>query len=64
VEFTLLATRGGTTLRVLHTRLPETHARTHALGWAHYLARLTRAARGDLPGPDPGFAQQVSTTGE
>ncbi|HEY2596578.1 MAG TPA: SRPBCC family protein, partial [Chloroflexota bacterium] len=64
VEFTLVATRGGTTLRVLHTGLPERHARRHALGWAHYLARLTRAARGDLPCPDPGFAQEVSTTGE
>ena len=55
VEFTLSATPEGTTLRVLHSGLPDTHVRTHGLGWEHYLARLTRAARGDLPGPDTGF---------
>jgi uncharacterized protein YndB with AHSA1/START domain len=63
VEFTLWPTPAGTTLRLLHTGLPETHARTHRLGWSHYLARLTRAARDDLPGPDPGFTPRVSATG-
>ncbi len=58
VEFTLSATPGGTTLSVLHTGLPDSHARTHGLGWEHYLARLARAARGELPGRDPGFASR------
>jgi uncharacterized protein YndB with AHSA1/START domain len=55
VEFTLSATPDGTTLTVLHTGLPDAHAPTHGVGWAHYLARLTRAACGDLPGADRGF---------
>jgi uncharacterized protein YndB with AHSA1/START domain len=55
VEFRLCATSEGTTLTVLHTGLPDTHASTHGRGWVHYLARLGRAACGDLPGPDGGF---------
>ena len=66
VEFTLSATPGGTTLRVLHSGLPDTHVRTHGLGWEHHLARLTRAACGDLPGPDTGFgsAGPLTPTGD
>jgi uncharacterized protein YndB with AHSA1/START domain len=52
VEFTLTPTATGTTLSLSHTGLPDTHARTHAAGWANYLARLRTAARGIDPGPD------------
>ncbi|MBV8716360.1 MAG: SRPBCC domain-containing protein [Chloroflexi bacterium] len=55
VEFTLQPTPRGTTLHLLHTGLPESHAATHGLGWAHYLSRLQHSASGNPPGPDPGF---------
>jgi len=52
VEFILTPTATGTNLRLVHSGLPETHARTHAAGWANYLARLQAAANGIDPGPD------------
>jgi len=52
VEFILTPTATGTTLDLIHTGLPETRAKTHATGWANYLARLRAAARGIDPGPD------------
>jgi len=52
VEFTLTGIPGGTLLRLVHTGLPDTRARGHAAGWAHYLARLRMAAAGTDPGPD------------
>lgn len=53
VEFTLTATASGTILNLVHTGLPDSRARGHATGWAHYLARLRSAAGGTDPGPDP-----------
>ena len=53
VEITLVPERGGTTVRLLHRGLPETEAEGHALGWLHFLERLTIAGRGADPGPDP-----------
>jgi uncharacterized protein YndB with AHSA1/START domain len=52
VEFTLTPTASGTSLTLSHTGLPDTRARTHAIGWANYLARLGSASRGIDPGPD------------
>lgn len=52
VEFTLTPNGSGTTLRLVHTGLPDSRAQTHATGWAHYLARLRTAAAGTDPGPD------------
>ena len=52
VEFTLVATDTGTTLRLLHTALPDTRLRSHSAGWTHYLARLDLAATGRDPGVD------------
>lgn len=54
VEFTLTPTARGTTLELLHTGLPDPYARTHAIGWRHYLARLRLAGSGVAPGTDPG----------
>lgn len=53
VEITLTAEDGGTTVCVEHRGLPETEVSQHALGWPHFLARLTAAAEGGDPGPDP-----------
>jgi uncharacterized protein YndB with AHSA1/START domain len=52
VEFTLTPTATGTSLRLTHSGLPDTRAKTHAAGWANYLSRLKVAARGEDPGPD------------
>jgi uncharacterized protein YndB with AHSA1/START domain len=52
VEFTLSSTATGTRLNLVHSGLPDTRARTHAAGWANYLARLQAAASGVDPGPD------------
>ncbi|TVZ06772.1 SRPBCC domain-containing protein [Trebonia kvetii] len=53
VEFTLTPIAAGTRLRLVHRGLSETQAEMHATGWQHFLARLTHAAAGDDPGPDP-----------
>lgn len=53
VEFTLTPTPAGTRLRLVHRGLPPGQEEIHATGWQHFLARLTRAAAGKDPGPDP-----------
>jgi uncharacterized protein YndB with AHSA1/START domain len=53
VEFTLTPTAAGTRLRLVHRGLSPGQEHVHAAGWEHFLARLTRAAAGDDPGPDP-----------
>jgi uncharacterized protein YndB with AHSA1/START domain len=55
VEIDLIERNGGTLLRMTHTGLPSAESRAaHARGWAHYLGRLSVAASGGDPGPDPG----------
>jgi uncharacterized protein YndB with AHSA1/START domain len=53
VEITLTAEDGGTTVRVVHSDLPDLESRQHALGWPHFLERLVVAGAGRDPGPDP-----------
>jgi uncharacterized protein YndB with AHSA1/START domain len=53
VEITLIATPDGTRVTVEHRDLPPDEAAQHAVGWPHLLARLTAAAIGRDPGPDP-----------
>ena len=53
VEFTLTPTAAGTHLRLVHRGLPPSQASMHATGWNHFLPRLTLAAAGAGPGPDP-----------
>jgi uncharacterized protein YndB with AHSA1/START domain len=53
VEITLVAERGGTTVRLSHRGIPPTLAAGHARGWPHFLERLVIAGAGGDPGPDP-----------
>ena len=53
VEFTLTPIQAGTHLRLVHRNLPPDQAAMHATGWNHFLPRLTLAAAGTDPGPDP-----------
>jgi len=53
VEFTLTPTAAGTRLRLVHRDLPPQQASIHATGWQHFVDRLTCAACGVDPGPDP-----------
>lgn len=53
VEVTLTPDAEGTTVHIEHRGLPEVEARQHAIGWAHFLARLGTAGAGGDPGPDP-----------
>jgi uncharacterized protein YndB with AHSA1/START domain len=53
VEVTFTPSDGGTTVSIVHRDLPDEEAQQHALGWAHFLARLTVAGAGGEPGPDP-----------
>jgi uncharacterized protein YndB with AHSA1/START domain len=53
VEFTLTPTPAGTRLKLVHRGLPPGEQELHATGWPHFLARLTLAAAGADPGPDP-----------
>jgi uncharacterized protein YndB with AHSA1/START domain len=53
VEITLTPIRDGTRVTVEHRDLPPENAAQHAAGWPHFLTRLSVAAHGDDPGPDP-----------
>ena len=53
VEVTLTPTATGTLLTLEHRRLPAEQAPQHAIGWPHFLSRLSRAAIGLDPGLDP-----------
>jgi uncharacterized protein YndB with AHSA1/START domain len=53
VEVTLTPEQDGTTVRIVHSGLPEAEARQHAIGWEHFLERLVTAGAGGNPGPDP-----------
>ena len=53
VEFTLTPTSTGTRLRLVHRGLPADQTSIHAVGWQHFLSRLSFAASGADPGPDP-----------
>ncbi len=53
VEITLTPDGGGTTVRIAHQSLPEPDAPQHAIGWSHFLGRLSVAAAGGDPGADP-----------
>jgi uncharacterized protein YndB with AHSA1/START domain len=44
---------GGTHVVLEHHGLVPDERRKHAIGWPHFLARLTVAAGGGEPGPDP-----------
>jgi len=58
IEIDLIEQDGGTLLRMTHSGLPNAEqVASHDRGWAHYLARLTMAAGGQNPGPDPGKPQ-------
>lgn len=55
IEIDLIEQDGGTLLRMTHSGLPDAETcAAHEKGWTHYLARLTVAAAGGDPGPDPG----------
>ena len=53
VEIVLTPRDGGTYVEVRHSGLPEAEAARHAVGWNHFLDRLSRRATGQDPGPDP-----------
>jgi uncharacterized protein YndB with AHSA1/START domain len=54
VEYELIPTDGGTTLRFTHRDLPSEEAATsHAQGWDHYFERLVAVSAGGDPGRDP-----------
>jgi uncharacterized protein YndB with AHSA1/START domain len=62
VEVTLTPIPDGTRVSIEHRDLPAEEAAQHAVGWPHFLGRLSVAASGGEPGPDP-FAQRVSGPG-
>ena len=49
LEVTLSARDGGTLVAIKHTGLPDAERHRHALGWQHYLPRLSVAAAGGHP---------------
>ena len=46
LEVTLTAHDSGTLVAIAHTGLPDSERHRHALGWRHYLSRLSLAAMG------------------
>jgi uncharacterized protein YndB with AHSA1/START domain len=53
VEITLTAIPDGTRVSIEHRDLPPEEADAHAVGWPHFLFRLTMVTQGQDPGPDP-----------
>jgi uncharacterized protein YndB with AHSA1/START domain len=53
VTVVLEPTDGGTLVRLAHSDLPAGEDVRHSHGWTHYLGRLSKAAVGIDPGPDP-----------
>ena len=53
VEITLRAEGDETVLELVHRGLPPEQLALHDTGWGHFLERLTIAAGGGDPGPDP-----------
>lgn len=54
VEVSFIPDGEGTLVRLVHRGLPTPESiRQHADGWDHYLSRLSLAAAGENPGPDP-----------
>lgn len=52
VEFHLEPGDEGTTVRIVHTGLPEELLGPHSEGWVKYADRLASAGAGQDPGPD------------
>lgn len=48
---------GGTLLTLVHSGLHPEEAAKHAIGWPHFLKRLSVLAAGGAPGPDPWATQ-------
>jgi uncharacterized protein YndB with AHSA1/START domain len=64
VEIELVPSGTGTTLRLVHSGLPdEDSLASHSAGWDHYLGRLAVAAPGGDPGPDPWRGPAQATGG-
>lgn len=59
VTVILEATGDGTLVRLVHSDLPAGEDLRHTHGWNHYLGRLTKAAVGMDPGPDPHAEEQA-----
>ena len=53
VTIVLEAVDDGTLVRLIHSDLPAGEDVRHSHGWTHYLGRLSKAAAGIDPGPDP-----------
>lgn len=51
LEVTFRPEAGGTRVAIVHSGLPDTEAPRHALGWRHYLGRLSVLGSGGDPGP-------------
>jgi uncharacterized protein YndB with AHSA1/START domain len=61
VEVTLAPEQGGTLLRLVHRGVPRENRAGSAEGWTHYLGRLTIAATGEDPGPDPWATERTDS---
>jgi uncharacterized protein YndB with AHSA1/START domain len=53
IEITLANTGNGTTLRMVHSGLPNELVDRHGDGWDHFIPRLAVAGAGGDPGADP-----------
>jgi hypothetical protein len=64
VEIHLTGDGDETDVLLIHSELPSREAaERHRHGWVHYTERLSMAAAGEDPGPDPwASADQADTT--
>jgi len=53
VEIDFIGDHGATVIELVHRDIPDRQAPQHAVGWRHFLSRLSIAAAGGNPGPDP-----------
>jgi uncharacterized protein YndB with AHSA1/START domain len=61
VEVSFTPDGDGTIVRLAHRRLPDAAVSAHRAGWEHYMERLSVAAGGGDPGPDPWQDVEVAT---
>lgn len=61
IEITLTPKDGGTTLKMVHSGIPDSMVGPHGDGWDHFIPRLGIAAAGGDPGRDPWIKEKAAS---
>ena len=64
IEVSITPDAGGSRVQIRQTNLDPPMDKVARRGWEHHLARLSVAATGGAPGPDPLCARDIKSFGE